>query len=64
MVKVLFSSHMRKVRAEQYFDKLLDSMYLYWNEGCVIICGDFNAQIAASLDYIKGVDMVPKHQYP
>ena len=55
---------MRKVRAEQYFDKLLDSMYLYWNEGCVIICGDFNAQIAASLDYVKGVDMVPKHQYP
>ena len=32
MVKVLFSSHMRKVRAEQYFDKLLDSMYLYWKD--------------------------------
>ena len=26
----------------------------------LVICGDFNASIGASLDYIDGVDMVPE----
>ena len=42
--------------ADDFYEKLLNSVYLYQSEGTVVICGDLNSRIGIRSDYIDGVD--------
>ena len=50
----------RHVRAETFFDILLENVYMYHHEGIFVICGDLNGRIGSHSDYIEGVDKIPE----
>ena len=51
------SSH--KVDGETFFNRLMDQVYCFQNEGLVCVCGDINARTGNMQDLIEGVDDVP-----
>jgi hypothetical protein len=44
--------------AEEFFDTLVAGIYKFQDNGIIQICGDFNARIGDTVDFIEGVDDV------
>ena len=49
----------RSVCADKYFEDLLQRVYLYQNQGEIVICGDLNCRIGDKNDFVVGVDDIP-----
>lgn len=48
----------RIIDSEEFFNRLMESVYTYQNQGNICIVGDFNARLGDTADYIEGADNI------